>query len=111
MALQVKSLQETECRHACQERFRRLVADWKSRKSHSACVEELALHLAYQRIIGMGPDAVPLILAELEREPDYWFWALYAITEADPVPPADRGNIGKMAQAWIEWGKKQGYRW
>ena len=29
---------------------------------------------------------VPLILAELEHEPDQWFWALEAITDEDPVP-------------------------
>ena len=35
----------------------------------------------YQRIIGMGLPVVPLILEELEREPDQWFWALEAITK------------------------------
>lgn len=98
-------------RVALEEKFRRLVVEWKARKSHSSCIEDMALHIAYQRIIGMGPEAVPLILAELEKEPDHWFWALYAITEADPVPEEDRGNLRKMAAAWIRWGKENWHQW
>ena len=69
----------------------------------------MAMLKPYQRIIGMGPAAVPLILEELQREPDHWFWALEAITQEDPVPAAARGKIGDMADAWIAWGKQQGY--
>ena len=56
----------------------------------------------------MGWPAVPLILEELQREPDQWFWALEAITEENPVPPEARGNVRHMAQAWLEWGKQKG---
>ena len=59
----------------------------------------------------MGPDVVPFILAELEKEMGHWFPALYAITEADPVPEEDRGNMKKMRDAWLAWGKAQNYRW
>jgi hypothetical protein len=91
--------------------FRVLVSAWKSRKSHSSSIEEMSMDLAYQQIIGLGPNAVPLLLRELEREPDHWFWALHAITRHDPVPRASRGKISEMAKAWIVWGKQQGYRW
>ena len=94
-----------------EEKFRRLVKEWKEAKIHSSCIEDHAMHDAYQRIIGMGRDAVPFILAELEREPGPWFWALYAITEAEPVSQGDRGIVGKMSEAWIEWGRSNGYRW
>jgi hypothetical protein len=57
----------------------------------------------------MGPAAVPLILRELERQPDHWFWALTAITGEDPVRPEDAGNIERMAQAWLALGQEQGY--
>ena len=46
---------------------------------------------------------------ELEREPDHWFWALEAITQENPVPPEAAGRVAKMAEAWIAWGKQQGY--
>src|SRR3982074_3697218 len=93
--------------------FQKLAAQWRldRTKNFYSDIEAMAMHPAYQRIIGFGPEAVPLILAELEREPDHWFWALNAITGAQPVPPKSRGNIGKMARAWVAWGKKQGYKW
>jgi hypothetical protein len=67
------------------------------------------MHPAYQQIIGIGPAAVPLLLRELERDVDHWFWALKAITGVDPVPPASRGKVREMAAAWLRWGRDQGY--
>jgi hypothetical protein len=57
----------------------------------------------------MGPAAVPLILREMQREPDHWFWALRAITGEDPVARADAGNIERMTQAWLRFGEERGY--
>lgn len=91
--------------------FKTLVQEWKARRSHSSCVEDISIDMAYQQIIGLGPDAIPLLLAELERNPDHWFWALFAITRQDPVPEEDRGKIKKMAEAWIGWGRQQGHEW
>jgi hypothetical protein len=68
------------------------------------------LHPAYQEIIGMGERVVPLLLAELRREPDDWFWALHAITGANPVPAARGGSLPAMAEAWIQWGVEKGYK-
>ena len=50
-----------------------------------------------------GLPAVPLILAELRRELDHWFWALRAITGEDPVPAERRGNMKEMVEIWLEW--------
>src|SRR5438067_557852 len=91
------------------ERFRRLAQEWKERSRFLSNTAQMAMLPPYQRIIGIGEPAVPLILEELEREPDQWFWALEMITEQNPVPPEAAGKVRLMAQAWIEWGKKQGY--
>ena len=56
----------------------------------------------------MGPAVVPLILAELEREPDHWFWALEAITGESPIPQCDAGDVEASALAWVEWGRQKG---
>jgi hypothetical protein len=69
----------------------------------------MALLPSYQQIIGIGEPAVPLLLEELRREPDHWFWALEAITMANPVPKEASGKIRQMAMAWIEWGIREGY--
>ncbi|MEG3848501.1 hypothetical protein QT971_14170 [Microcoleus sp. herbarium19] len=74
-------------------------------------VAQKSMHAAYQRIIGMGPAVVPLILRDLEQKPDHWFWALRAITGDNPVKPEQRGRMKLMTQAWIEWGKEHGYEW
>lgn len=91
------------------ERFRDLARQWKAERGPTSSLTNMVMHPAYQQIIGMGPTAIPWLLAELDREPDHWFWALKSITMVDPVPPADRGNIQKMAQSWIKWGRDQGF--
>lgn len=65
------------------------------------------MHPAYQQIIGMGPDALPLILRDLADEPAPWFWALRAITGEDPVPEAERGDVDRMVEAWLSWGMRR----
>ena len=85
-------------------RFRQLVRQWKDESRYLSNTAQMAVLRSYQSIIGMGPPAVPLLLAELRREPDHWFWALESITLENPVPPQDAGRLDKMAQAWIAWG-------
>ena len=91
--------------------FLELAAQWRHETGMMSLVTKMSMHSAYQRIIGMGQPVVPLILRELEQEPDHWFWALQAITGANPVKPEQRGMLQKMAEAWIEWGQENGYRW
>ena len=59
----------------------------------------------------MGEAVVPLMLRDLEERPRLWVWALPSITRVDPVPASDRGYIAKMGEAWLRWGRQQGYRW
>ena len=91
-----------------EERFRRLAAQWKEQSRYLSNTTQMAILRPYQGIIGMGSSVVPLILQELQRDPDQWFWALEAITEENPIPPEARGNVRLMAQAWLEWGRQHG---
>lgn len=93
---------------AAQAKFARLCADWKHQSRFLSNSAQIALLKPYQRIIGMGLPAVSLILHELEREPDHWFWALEAITGVDPVPPEAAGRVRAMAAAWVRWGRENG---
>ncbi len=92
-----------------QQRFGRLAACWLEETAFVSSVTQMVMHPAYQQIIGMGNCAITMLLQELEREPNHWFWALQAITGFDPIAPRDRGNVVRMAEAWIQWGKAQGY--
>ncbi|MHC5538452.1 hypothetical protein ACYOEI_09505 [Singulisphaera rosea] len=89
------------------ERFRRHAAEWKQESHHLSNPVQIAMLKPYQRIIGMGPPVVPMILEELSREPNQWFWALEAITAQNPVPPEVLGEVRLMAEAWIQWGERQ----
>jgi len=90
------------------ERFERLATRWKAESRYLSNTVQMAMLDSYQRIIGMGEPAVPLILDELAREPRQWFWALQAITEEDPIPEVSRGKVREMAKAWIDWGQARG---
>jgi hypothetical protein len=93
------------------ERFRRLEATWLAEVGYSSSSTVLRSHPAFQEIIGLGEAVVPLMLRDLEERPRLWVWALPRITGSDPVPACDRGNIVRMSEAWLRWGREHGYRW
>jgi hypothetical protein len=90
-------------------RFYRLAAEWKTETGHLSDLTEKCNHAAYRSIVEMGPDVIPLILAELEHEPDYWFAALRELTGENPVPPAARGKLKHMANSWLDWAEEHGF--
>jgi hypothetical protein len=98
---------ETAPERGLSERFHRLAVEWREQSRFLSNTAQMAMLRPYQRIIGMALPAVPLILEELRREPDHWFWALEAITGQDPVQPEARGKVRLMAEAWILWGEEQ----
>ncbi len=93
------------------QRFYNLLETWRGDLKHISSITDAALHPSYQQIIGMGEKILPFILKELESKPLYWFWAVKAITHVDPVPPADKGKVQKMKDAWLKWAQNQGYEW
>lgn len=103
------SIPACRCQESINERFSRLAKEWKEATIFTSSVTRIATDPAYQQIIGMGADAVPLILEELARETDHWFWALHAITGVDPTAAEDAGNVESMAASWLNWGRGQGY--
>lgn len=92
-----------------ERQFNQLATQWKQETGMLSELSQKVLHPAYQRIIGMGEKAVPLILKQLQQEPNHWFWALRAITGANPVKPENRGRIKRMTQDWLDWGRDHGY--
>lgn len=97
----------TSRRGTLETEFARLTAEWKHDTEFESSPRRIAMHPSYQRIIGMGPVALPLILQDLERTHDDWFWALDAITGVNPVRSEDRGVVHRMVSAWISWGIRQ----
>lgn len=89
------------------QKFRTLADQWYDDTAMLSSVNKKAMHPAYQRIIGMGEQALPLILAELQDRPSDWFWALNAISGEEPVKPDSTFREG--VALWLEWGKERGY--
>ncbi|MEX2119209.1 MAG: type II toxin-antitoxin system ParD family antitoxin [Pirellulales bacterium] len=99
----------TERQQKTKQTFEALSKEWKAQTRFMSSFTDMAMLPTYQRIIGLGPVAVPWLLQELENDPDYWFSALEAITGENPVPEELRGNLEGMAAAWLEWGRVHGY--
>ncbi len=94
------------------DKFQDLVRQWRIQRGATSSITEMAMLPAYQKIIGMGKDAIPLIIKQLKSEgdePDQWFWALRAITDVNPVSPENQGNSLKMAEAWLRWAAEESY--
>src|SRR5262245_40862212 len=95
---------------AAKVRFEQLATSWKAKTKFLSNVVNKALHPDYQKIIGMGKDAIPLILKDLaDNGPNDWFWALTAITDVNPITPEIAGNMKAMTEAWLQWGRQAGY--
>lgn len=93
--------------------FHSLAEQWRKERGATSSITKMAMCPSYQKIIAIGPRAIPLILRQMESEgdqPDMWFWALRALTDADPVPEANRGDVVRMAHAWLGWGRQR-YAW
>lgn len=117
--VRIEPIEAAESDEEFAKRFAQLAATWKQATAHMSIMARQAKHPAYQEIIAMGERAVPLILADLEKNGDHWFIALHQITGAEPPIPAEHKrelgpgwiDINGMQAAWIAWGREQGYRW
>ena len=89
------------------EVFRRRLEAWKARvPTSSSNVAKMFQRPEYRAVVGLGSEAIPLLLNELRREPDYWFAALQELTGAQPVPKSAYGNLYEMTEAWLRWGRE-----
>jgi type I restriction enzyme M protein len=87
-------------------RFRAYAEIWRRQTQHMPSVSKTISHPAYAAIIGLGWDAVPLLLRELRDKPDHWLVALNQITNEDPAKPDS--TFEQAVNAWLAWGRKRG---
>lgn len=86
--------------------FNNLSARWLRETSIESDPERIVFHPAYQRIMGLGPQVLPLILRDLGQSHHHWFWALTAITGEDAAE--GQTTVGGAAEAWLAWGRRRG---
>ncbi len=88
--------------------FEELALAWSQGTSHLSSPARLIEHPAYRQIIGLGPAVLPLVLRDLEERGRFWFPVLNAITGENPVPDDAAGDVERMSEAWLQWGRANG---
>lgn len=86
--------------------FSELAEEWRESTALESNLERIILNSSYQRIIGLGPEALPYILKDLDETRDHWFWALMAIVGEDRA--AGQTSVGAAVEAWLAWGRSTG---
>ena len=86
--------------------FDQLSLEWHEGTRPTSSLSEIQVYPSYQRIIGMGRDALPYIVDALRRQADHWHWALFAITGENPVPSGAEGNLELIRVAWLLWASR-----
>ena len=90
----------------------RLLGRWRAETAHLSSSTRVTGHAAYQELIALGPPALPWLFRDLERTRDgHLSKALATITGARPVAPGERGQVRKVAEAWLRWAGENGYSW
>ena len=89
--------------------FYDLMETWRYETKYLSSVQQIADNVSYQQIVGLGEKVLPLIFEEMHRRPGHWFLALQRITRENPIQPQHRGNMEKMTDDWLNWGRKNGY--
>ena len=54
-------IREKTVRDRIEKKFLRLRDEWKSQRGHDSSTSNLVMHSAYQKIIGIGPEAIPFL--------------------------------------------------
>lgn len=90
-------------------RFNSLAKQWETETRHTSSTARIIQHSAFQRIIAMGPVAVPLIADRLRSGRTHWSWALAAITKEDPVPADAAGDMPLVRKLWLELAERKGW--
>jgi hypothetical protein len=92
-----------------QDEFNELASVWYRETGMLSFIRQKALHPCYQRIIGMGRDALPFIFRELSSGKGDWMWALECITRLDKNPVPEGATYKEAAAIWLKWAKENGY--
>jgi hypothetical protein len=86
---------------------------------HFSAIARVKRHPAYQKIVGLGKELTPIILAEFDKYlqtdenddfPGHWAMAvLHELSGANPYENCQAGVVDQMIRAWIKWGEGNGH--
>ncbi len=89
--------------------FSKLVTEWRAETAGLSSPRAIAGHHAYQQIIAMGKPVIPFILQDMKDNGGWWYPALRTLTGANPVPESAKGSPPLNDEAWLQWGRDNGY--
>lgn len=89
--------------------FEENLEKWKEETKVISSVHAIIMNKAYQRIIGLGPEVLPLIFREYNKSGGLWHPALEAITGVNPIPEECVGRLKLIKEKWLEWANEHGY--
>lgn len=88
--------------------FNAISKSWKNNTAHLSSSTEIANHEDMRillEIFGKAESLLPYILEDMQKGSVEWVHVLPVITGENPVSEENAGNIQKMADTWLEWGK------
>jgi hypothetical protein len=91
------------------EKFISLANRWHEETDYLSSPSRITDNDTYLKIISMGESVIPLILQDMQEHGGNWYRALRILSDEDPVSPETRGDIPKMKEAWLRWGRDKGY--
>ncbi len=94
-------------KHPLKGEFNSLVDQWKRETFYQSSLTRQFNHPAYVRIMAMGEPAIPLVLREMQRTQDNWFYALKFMAGKDVAAGIE--DFEEAKAAWLEWGYRSNY--
>ncbi len=88
------------------QEFKAHYNQWLEDSIFDSLPDRMRRHESYRAIIELGDRVVPLIAAELRKEPSFVFLALEDIMQCDPVPEEAQGDLHATVAAWLTWLQK-----
>jgi hypothetical protein len=91
------------------EVFNKLANRWHNEIDYLSSPSRIISNDAYLEIISMGKSVIPFILQDLQERGGDWYPALRILSGTDPVPVNARGDVPRMKESWLRWGRDIGY--
>lgn len=87
---------------------------WRSETRNVSSPRSYMRHRLCLFLIALGrqnkSEFIPLVIAEIDRNPERIHLILRAVTKKDPTKRASRGDWLKLGNDWKEWFKKEQIR-
>jgi hypothetical protein len=90
------------------QRFYSLLNIWRSDTAFFSDPDLIVAHPAFQALVELAGDIVPLAIEDLRARPSNLVWVLDdAIGEVE-YPRDIIGDLVAMSNAWIDWAERNG---